>query len=53
MRTSTALNAYVNWPHMGQIFRVERHVTDLLGENPRDEVAWGITDLDPEAADAA
>ncbi len=53
MRTSTALNAYLDWPHVGQVFRVERHVTDLLGKNPRDEVAFGIMDLGPDEVDAA
>jgi hypothetical protein len=38
---------------VGQVFRVERHVTDLLGNHPRDEVAWGITDLGPDAVDAS
>ena len=53
MRASTVLNAYLDWPHVGQVFRVERHVTDLLGENPRDEVAFGIADLGPDEMDAA
>ncbi len=43
----------LDWPHVGQVFRVERHVTDLLGNHPRDEVAWGITDLGPDAVDAS
>jgi len=38
---------------VGQVFRVDRHVTDLLGENPHDEVAFGITDLGPDEIDAA
>lgn len=38
---------------MGQVFRIDRHVTDLDGSNPRDEVALGITDLTPEEANAA
>ena len=53
VRTSTALNAYLDWPHVGQVFRVERHVTDLVGKNPRDEVAFGIMDLGPDEVDAA
>ena len=43
----------VDWPYLGQAFRIDRHVTDLDGSNPRDEVAWGITDLTPEQANAA
>ena len=47
------LNDYLDWPHLGQAFRIDRHVTDLDGGNPRDEVAFGITDLTPDQADAA
>ena len=47
------LTAYVDWPYLGQVFRIDRHVTDLDGSNPRDEVALGITDLTPEEANAA
>lgn len=53
MRTSIALNAYLDWPHLGQVFCGERYVTNLLGENPQHEIAWGVTDLGPEEADAA
>ena len=52
MRTTTLLNDYLDWPHVGQVFRIDRHVTNLLGEDPRDEVAFGITDLTPDIADA-
>ncbi|MCL4520369.1 MAG: ISAs1 family transposase [Firmicutes bacterium] len=50
VRTSTVLNTYLDWPYVGQIFRIDRHVTDLLGEHPRDEVAFGVTDLRPKFA---
>jgi hypothetical protein len=53
VRTTTVLNDYVDWPHLGQAFRIDRHVTDLDGGNPRDEVVFGITDLTPDQADAA
>lgn len=51
-QTTTILNDYVDWPYLGQVFRSDRHVTILDGSNPRDEVAFGITDLSPEQADA-
>ena len=47
------VNDYLDWPYLAQVYRIDRHVTDLDGENPRDEVAWGITDLTPDQADAA
>ncbi len=53
MRTTTVLNDDVDWPHLGQAFRIDRPVTDLDGGNPRDEVVFGITDLTPDQADAA
>ena len=52
VRTSTVLNSYLDWPYLGQIFRIDRHVTNLVGENPHDEVAFGVTDLRPKRASA-
>ena len=48
VRTSTVLNTDLDWPYVGQIFRMDRHMTDLLGERPREEVAFGLTDLRPK-----
>jgi len=53
IQTSILLNAYLTWPHVAQVFRIKRHVTDLHGGAPREEVAFGITDLTEQAADAA
>ncbi len=53
VRTSTALNAYLGWPFLGQVFRVDRHVTARDGTHPRDETVCGLTDLTPAEADAA
>lgn len=50
IRTSTALNEYINFPHVGQVFRLERSTTDLDGSNARHETAYGITSLSPESA---
>ena len=52
MRTRLVLTASLDWPHARQVFRIDRHVTDLHGEKPRDETAFGITDLGPNQADA-
>ncbi len=49
---TAAVPKSVTWPHAGQVFRIDRHVTDLPGENPRDETAYGIIDLGPQVADA-
>lgn len=36
---------------MRQVFRIDRHVTDLNGEKLHKETAFGITDLGPTQAD--
>lgn len=53
MRTTTALNDYLAWPHLGQVFRIDRHVTALDGSHAYHEVAFGLTDLAPDQASAA
>ncbi len=53
MRTTTALNDYLAWPHLGQVFRIDRQVTALDGSHAHTEVAFGLTDLPPAEASAA
>lgn len=48
--TSTALNGYVNFPHCGQVFQIERTVRKLDGTSFRHEIVHGITSLTPEQA---
>ena len=50
---TAAVPPSVAWPHARPVFRIEHHVTNLHGENARDETAYGITDLGPQLADAA
>ena len=55
VQTSAALNDYVNFPHVGQVFRVERTTTVLRrdgSEKRRHEVVYGVTSLRPDQADA-
>lgn len=47
---TTALNHYLRWPHVRQVFRVERERT-IRGMTTR-QTAYGITSLPPERADA-
>lgn len=56
--TSTALNDYLDFPHVGQAIRIERITTDLQGQVLRGrkgtrEVCFGLTSLGTEAADPA
>lgn len=53
IQTSTALNDYLNFPHVHQVFRIKRQVTNLKGENPREETAYGLTSLTEDKADPA
>jgi hypothetical protein len=47
-RTLTAsklLNDYLKWPHLGQVFRIERQFTKLNDGSIHAEVIYGLTDL--------
>ena len=51
IQTTTRLNAYLDWPDVGQVCRRERFVR-RDGQETR-EVAYAITSAGPEWADAA
>lgn len=44
------LNGYLDWPHLGQVFRIERRFTYLKDGSIHSEVVYGLTDLRPEDA---
>lgn len=49
---STALNAYLDFPHVGQVFMIEREVVNKKSGEISIEHALGITSQAPEQADA-
>ena len=49
--TTTRLNGYLNFPHVGQAFLVERTVTNKKSDNTSVEYALGITSHTPDTAD--
>jgi predicted transposase YbfD/YdcC len=49
---STALNAFLDFPHVGQVFMIEREVTNKKSGEVSIEHALGITSRLPEQADA-
>lgn len=51
-QTSTALNGYLDFPHLGQVFRVERTVTHCKSGKTHRETVYGVTSLHPQQADA-
>jgi predicted transposase YbfD/YdcC len=48
--TSTALNDYLNFPHVGQVFVIERQRIDKKTGKTSTEVVYGVTDHTPESA---
>lgn len=50
--TTTELNDYLNFPHVGQAFAIERHFIDKKSGKESRETAYGITSKSPEKADA-
>ncbi len=50
LRTTTALNAYLDFPHVGQACRIERRVTNTRTGETHTERVFCITDLSPEQA---
>lgn len=45
---STALNGYLDFPHVGQVFLVERESTEKKSGKQRCEIAIGVTSRAPE-----
>jgi predicted transposase YbfD/YdcC len=49
--TTTELNDYLDFPHVGQAFLVERHCTEKKTGKTSREIAYGLTSRPPEQAD--
>jgi hypothetical protein len=50
--TSTRLNDYLNFPHVGQVFAIERQTINKKTSKESIEIVYGVTDHSPESADA-
>jgi predicted transposase YbfD/YdcC len=48
--TSTALNDYLDFPHVGQVFVIERQRIDKKTGKHSTEIVYGLTDHSPESA---
>lgn len=53
LQASTALNEYLDWPGVQQVFRLERKTIILKTGEVRQEIVYGLTSLPPERASAA
>lgn len=51
--TSTALNDYLDFPGVGQVFLIERHVIEKKTGKTSTEMAFGLTSHTPQTASAA
>jgi predicted transposase YbfD/YdcC len=47
---SSLLNAYLDWPYLGQVFKLERRFTSLATGKVESEVQYGITSLSAQEA---
>ncbi len=47
---SQALNDYLDWPHVEQVFRLEREIWHDHGQRKTTQVVFGLTSLSPEKA---
>ena len=50
--TTDQLSDYLNFPHVGQAFVIERHCTDKKSGKCSCETSYGITSQSPREADA-
>lgn len=50
LRTTTALNAYLDFPHVGQVYQIERQTTEVKTGQTRTERVFCITNLTPQQA---
>lgn len=51
--SSTLLNDYLDWPHIAQVFRIERTVFYPKHKGKTREIVYGITSLSPQEASPA
>ena len=51
--TTTALNDYLDFPHVGHAFAIERHTVDKKTGQSSTETVYGITSHTPQSANAA
>jgi predicted transposase YbfD/YdcC len=50
LMSSTQLNDYLDWPNVGQVFRIERIVHHAHGKGKTKEIVYGLTSLTPQQA---
>lgn len=52
LTSSAMLNGHEDWPHLAQVFKIEREIEQLNTGKRRSGISYGITSLNRQAADA-
>jgi predicted transposase YbfD/YdcC len=52
LTSSAMLSGAVKWPHLAQVFKIEREIEQLNTGKRRNEISYGITSLSRQAANA-
>jgi predicted transposase YbfD/YdcC len=52
LASSTLLKGYLTWPHLAQVFKLERCAKDRQGQVLHDQTVYGLTSLQRSEADA-
>lgn len=52
LTSSEMLSGHGNWPHLAQVFKVEREIEHLNTGKRRREISYGVTSLSRQEADA-
>lgn len=53
LTTSAMLNDYLTWPHVAQVFKLERHFLKLTTGVVTTQITYGLTSFTPAEADPA
>jgi predicted transposase YbfD/YdcC len=52
LTVTSLLKGYLQWPHLEQVFKIEREVEEVTTGKKRSEVSYGVTSLKREEASA-
>jgi predicted transposase YbfD/YdcC len=53
LTATSQMKGYLKWPHLQQVFKIERRVEEISTGHRREEVSYGVTSLKREEASAS
>lgn len=53
LMVTSQMKGYLKWPHLEQVFKIERRVEEISTGHRREEVSYGVTSLRREEASAS